>query len=360
SLLASVTFTGETASGWQQASFSTPVAVTAGTTYVVSYFAPTGHYSATSNAFAVADAISPPLYALGNNVTPNGVFAYGSTNSFPSSSYRATNYWVDPIFGLATPGTPTGVAGAAGNGASTVSWTAPASGASPISSYTVTPYIGSTAQTPTTVTGSPPATTATISGLTNGTTYTFTVTATNANGTGLASASSNQVTPQASYNCPCTIFGTATPATPDAGDASAVNLGLKFTTDTNGFITGVRFYKAAANTGTHVGSLWTASGSLLASVTFTGETASGWQQASFSTPVAVTAGTTYVVSYFAPAGHYSATSGAFTTSGLAAPPLYALANTTSANGVFAYGSTSVFPTSSFNASNYWVDPVFSQ
>ena len=43
-------------------------------------------------------------------------------------------------------------------------------------------------------------------------------------------------------------------------------------------ITGVRFYKAAANTGTHIGNLWTASGTLLATGTFTGETAIGWQQ----------------------------------------------------------------------------------
>ena len=61
-----------------------------------------------------------------------------------------------------------------------MSWTAPSNGGSAITSYTVTPFIGTTAQTPTTVTGSPPATTATVTGLTNGTAYTFTVTATNA------------------------------------------------------------------------------------------------------------------------------------------------------------------------------------
>jgi hypothetical protein len=93
------------------------------------------------------------------------------------------------------PAAPTGVAATAGNTTATVSWTPPANGNSPITAYTVTPYIGSTAQTATIVTGSPPTPTATISGLTNGTAYTFTVTATNSVGTGPASTASNSVTP---------------------------------------------------------------------------------------------------------------------------------------------------------------------
>ncbi len=72
---------------------------------------------------------------------------------------------------------------------------------------------------------------------------------------------------------------------------------MKFTSDISGSVTGVRFYKYAQNTGTHVGSLWTAGGTLLGTVTFTGETASGWQQATFANPIAITANTTYVVSY---------------------------------------------------------------
>jgi hypothetical protein len=79
-----------------------------------------------------------------------------------------------------------------------VSWTAPTNtGGSAITKYTVTPYVGSTAQTPVTVTGSPPATTTTVSGLTNGTSYTFTVSATNTTGTGPESIASNAVTPSA-------------------------------------------------------------------------------------------------------------------------------------------------------------------
>jgi hypothetical protein len=84
-----------------------------------------------------------------------------------------------------------------GNAAATVTWTAPGSGGSAITSYTVTPYLAGVAQATTSVTGSPPATTATVTGLTNGSSYTFTVTATNAVGTGKPSSPSNAVTPSA-------------------------------------------------------------------------------------------------------------------------------------------------------------------
>jgi hypothetical protein len=125
----------------------------------------------------------------------------------------------------------------------------------------------------------------------------------------------------------------------------------------SGQVTGIRFYKASANTGTHVGSLWTAGGTLLARATFTGESGSGWQSVTFSTPVDVTAGTTYVASYFAPNGHYSATGAAFATA-VDNPPLHTIANTISANGVYGSNATPTFPNNDFNATNYWVDVLF--
>ena len=241
-------------------------------------------------------------------------------------------------------------------------WTAPSNGGSPITSYAVTPYNGSTALTPTVVSGSPPVTSATFSNLTDGTAYTFTVSVTNAAvGTGPSSNATGLATPEASaLACPCTIFGTATPATPDSGDGSSVNLGVAFTVDQPGYIDGIRFYKSAANTGTHVGDLWTSTGANLGQVTFSNETASGWQQAMFLTPVAVTPGVTYVASYLAPSGHYAVAGAALATANIDSPPLYALATTTTPDGLYLYGGGAAFPTSSYNASNYYVDAVFTQ
>jgi hypothetical protein len=77
------------------------------------------------------------------------------------------------------------------------------------------------------------------------------------------------------------------PGVADSGPDSAVELGVKFQSDVAGKIAGIRFYKATANTGTHVGNLWSSAGTKLATATFSGETASGWQQVSFATPVAI-------------------------------------------------------------------------
>jgi hypothetical protein len=89
-------------------------------------------------------------------------------------------------------------------------------------------------------------------------------------------------------------------------DANAVALGVKFQASTNGTISGIRFYKGSKNTGTHIGALWSASGTLLASATFTNETASGWQQVNFSSPVSITANTIYIASCHTNKGEYSA------------------------------------------------------
>ena len=63
-------------------------------------------------------------------------------------------------------------------------------------------------------------------------------------------------------------------------------------------ITGLKFYKGVGNIGTHTGHLWTNNGTLLGTVVFTNETASGWQQVMFASPISINAGVTYMASYY--------------------------------------------------------------
>ena len=158
-----------------------------------------------------------------------------------------------------------------------------------------------------------------------------------------------------------TIFpASSTPGTIDHGNPAPTELGVQFKSDTTGYITGLRFYKATTNTGTHVAHLWTTSGVLLQSATFTNETASGWQQVNFATPVQVTANTVYIASYWAPVGHYSIDFNYFKTKGVDNAPLHALQNgVNGGNGVYFHASKSKFPSANYESSNFWVDVVYS-
>jgi hypothetical protein len=99
---------------------------------------------------------------------------------------------VSTIAYTAPPGAPVGVAAGAGDGQATVSFEAPASnGGADVTSYTVTSAPGGLTATGS---GSP----ITVTGLANGTSYTFTVTATNSAGSGPESAASNPVVPSGS------------------------------------------------------------------------------------------------------------------------------------------------------------------
>ncbi|MDR3647902.1 MAG: fibronectin type III domain-containing protein, partial [Acidimicrobiales bacterium] len=208
--LATAIFTNETTSGWQTVLFSTPVPIAPHTTYVASYYAPKGHTAEDDGALEpnpLPDALpsnadGAPLHALRNTpANPNGVDVAGE--GFPTDgdvNPGGDNYGVDVLFTpQAGAGPVSSVTAGAGYGSATLTWNAPATGG-PVTTYTITPYVGSTAQPTTTITGSPAPNSATVTGLTNGTTYTFTVTASNPAGTAAPSPPSNAVTP--STNAP--------------------------------------------------------------------------------------------------------------------------------------------------------------
>ncbi len=364
--LATGTFTSEPTQGWAELHFSSPVPITAGTTYVASYHTSAWHYADSPNGLS-SPVVNGPLTALANG----GVYAYGSSSTFPSNSVNAANYWVDVVYttpsGVFTP-TVTGVtpaSGSSGNPDSVAPTAAFSQAVVPSSvSFTLKDSSGNTVSGATSMDSTDTVATFTPSGsLAPDTTYTATVSgAQTSSGATMSSPYSWSFT-TAGSQCPCSLWSSATqPSIASSGDTSAVNLGVEFTPSASGWISGIRFYKGSGNTGTHIGALWTTSGSRLGQVTFTSESASGWQQANFSSPIAVTAGTTYVASYLAPSGDYSIDSAYFASQAVTNGPLTAPQSSAVSlgNGVYTYGSSVAFPNNTYNAGNYWVDVIFTE
>jgi PKD repeat protein len=160
--------------------------------------------------------------------------------------------------------------------------------------------------------------------------------------------------------CPCSLWpDPVTPTYPYYDNPLPIEMGLKFRASVAGKVTGVRFFKADGATGTHIGRLWTMGGVKLAEVTFTNETASGWQSTSFSTPVDIEPDTTYIISYYVADGNrrFSLSQNYFTSSGVTNGPLYALQDGDDGfNGV--YSDTGGFFNQANLSSNYWVDLIF--
>jgi hypothetical protein len=255
-LLATATFTGETASGWQQVNFSNPVAIQANTTYIISYHSTSPYLAYTAGGLA-SQINNGPLHLLAGSAT----YKYGSVGVPTSSNGQSPNYWVDVVF----------------NGGTTTR--------------------------------------------------------------------------------PPNVLGNSAPATQNVNDPGitsngGVELGAKFSSDVAGTITGIRFFKGSLDTGTQTGELWSSAGTLLATATFTNETASGWQQVLFSIPVTIQANTIYTISY-----HTTAPYIAYTSQGLATTisngPLHLLAG-----GVYKYGSSGLPTLSNEQSPNYWVDVMF--
>jgi hypothetical protein len=394
-LLASAAFSGETASGWQQVNFSSAVPVSANTTYVVSYFAPNGHYTGTDPYFTTA-LDNPPLHGLRDGVDgANGIYVYSGSSAFPNQTFNSENYWVDVVFNTTPPVDTT---------PPTITSTAPVAGVTTVDPAAPISATFSEAMDPATISSSTAgkegsaapgtfelrdnsgvminsvvtydsttrvATLRPATSLQLGSTYVATMkggstdprvkdVAGNAMAATVTWTFTTWATPPPPIVCPCSIWpSTAVPTPVDDGDPNSVELGTKFRSDVAGFIMGARFYKGSLNTGTHTARLWSSTGTQLGVATFANETASGWQEVAFPAPIAIAANTTYVISYHAPNGHYPGPDNYFTNAGIDTPPLHALrSGVDGANGIYAYGTTSVFPTNTFLGEGYFIDVVF--
>ena len=178
-------------------------------------------------------------------------------------------------------------------------------------------------------------------GISNSTSFNFTTDASVSGGGGatpVTSLFSASDTPADTYN-----------------DGKQLEVGVQFQSSVAGQITGLKFYRSASDTGPDVLNLWSATGTKLASATFTNTDASGWQTVALSTAVAISANTSYIASYHT-TGYYVATDYFFNDNAVTSGVLI-----TAPEGVYAYGGTSttgIFPTNTYRATNYWADVVF--
>ena len=156
-----------------------------------------------------------------------------------------------------------------------------------------------------------------------------------------------------SFDVTATIFSTQTPAIGETTDNMPYELGARFIPAANGVVRAIRFWNTADEAGTHVGHLWQDDGTLLASVTFSGESGTGWHIASLDKPVPVKKGQTYLTSVNINAYYPD------TIQGLAPPGVaneWLATNTDGRNGVA--GPPGQFPTTVYSNSNYFRDVIF--
>jgi Domain of unknown function (DUF4082) len=404
-LLASATFANETASGWQQAALNPPLAISAAQTYVVSVNSKTA-YGATNNALATS-VTNGFLSTVADG--KNGV--YGAPGSFPTSSYKNTNYFRDAVFvpsgsqSILTTQSPSLV----GLNDSTtyelgMKFTSTQAGQVVAIKYWKDikengVHIGRLWDASRRELGRATFTNETASGwqtaylnvpvaILPNTEYVISVN-TNAyyvaTNEGLNAPIANESLstiadgangvygdighfPASTYQnanyfrdllfvpnsnngtTTSSVFTTQTPAA--SYNDGPYEMGMKFQATTAGQLLSIRYYKDPSETGVHTGRIWSAAGVQLASVPFTNEWASGWQTATLTTPLALAGSTTYVVSVNSNS-RYDATN-----SGLSTPinngDLSSVAD--GADGV--YGAPGTFPTNSYQNSNYFRDLTF--
>jgi Ca2+-binding RTX toxin-like protein len=359
--LATATFIGESASGWQTVNFAQPLTIAAGTTYVASYHT-NGNYVVTSNYFSTSRTNGGLTAPSSSTSGGNGIYTYGTNSLFPSSTYAASNYWVDVLYQQSTQNAvPVAVADPNYSTTADTPLVIQASGLlandtdADSDPLTITGASGGVNGTASFNSQTNMVTFTPTAGYTGAASFTYSI----SDGRGGAASAQVSLTVSPQPTTQSVFTASSTPAIISVNDNNPVNLGMKFQADTAGWISGISFYKGVNNTGSHTGYLWSSTGTLLASATFGGESASGWQSVNLTQDVAIQANTTYVVSY-STNGNYSATSNFFN-SEITNGNLHALSSALSGgNGVYGYGSSGLFPTNTYNSANYYVDVAFKQ
>ena len=371
-LLATVTFTSDpNETGWQVATLSTPVQVLANTEYVASYHTDDNYF--TDTGFFTSDFTE----FFGRLTAPggaNGVYAYNPDVVFPTQTFQSSNYWVDltfepgPLVNTPPVFTSPSAFSVQENSIIAATLTAVDGELDPLS-FAIVGGIDAARFTVDENTGvlsfvQPPDFEAPADdGGDN--VYDLTVSVTDSTAPPVEQTITVTVTDiiDETGQAVSTLFEDSVAPTIKTNDPTDYELGVKFQAAQDGNITGLRYYRGVADaddTDSRTLNLWTVDGLNLASATVEsvpGE--SGWQFVELATPVAVQAGQTYVASY-GTVQNYAFTSGYFTQprpgpDGI----LTALASDTSnGNGVFAVGAPGIFPTQTFQSSNYWVDVAF--
>ncbi len=367
---------GTSGNPWREVDFAQPAFIQAGQVYIASYYTQTGNYADDVGYFSRYSIYSTPslsqVSGIGTTLTAlGGVYNYGQAPAFPNAVFDESNYWVDlsftPVIESVVPGN--GATGITPNTPITVQFAVPMKASTIIpanfsltnaANAAVAFTLGAYNATNNSVTLTPTAETV-------NTTYTLAI----AGGAGgiqdnSGNAINGYLTTFTTESLPPsggTVFSLleapAAPAGADNRDPNPVELGMKFQSSAAGWVTGAEFYKTPLNTGTHTATLWSADGAALTPATmFTSESASGWQTVNFAQPVFIEPNTTYVISYHTSTGYQDAI-GFFSKNPAVNGPLMAMASSSiSGNGVFAYGAGGIFPSDTYNASNYWVDVLF--
>lgn len=380
--MASAVFT-ETASGWQDVTFSSPVAVTANTLYVASVTMSDGRYIATPNYYATDHTVYPLTAPSSTNAGGNGVYTPNAGNFPDNISGNFANYWIDVDFKATNTPTPPTVASVLPVASSTDVLPGETIKATfnmsmnpdsvTSSSFIVKDDQGSTLDSTASYdNASMTASLVADDGFVAGKVYTATLKSgasgvQNIDGTPMASDYSWSFTIVSSNACPCSVKDRAAPkGAVSADDLSGTELGIKLAPQTNGYISAVRFYKPITSTlSSHDVHIWGTTGSVLATAVSSNESDYGWQEVKLSSPLRVDEGKVYIVSFSSPDGVYMASQhGVDNDLGNSYIKAYANGDSRNAatgsgngNGVFS-ATSGGYPNSAFNASYYWVDAVF--